>query len=76
MKIELYVDRKWLGCQDRHWRLLLRSTLKIAHYVQISRLLSCIVLSSKVDIGNLVYKVDIAKIMNVNLNTQAIFCQP
>ncbi len=56
---------------------LSKNDLTIVPYVKISHLLSNTILAYvfQVDKENLVYKVDIAKIMNVNINTQVIFCQ-
>jgi len=53
-------------------------TLRITLYVKISHLLPSYIglICFKVDIENLVNKVDIAKFMNVNFNTQVIFCRP
>jgi hypothetical protein len=52
------------------------SILRIALYVEISNLLLIkLVYVLKVDKENLVYKVDLAKIMNVDFKTQVIFCR-
>ncbi len=74
-------DRRFL-VEIEHWALgrhklnrVLMSTLTIEFYVEISHLLSNTAYVFKVDKENLVYKVDIAKIMNVDIKPQVNLCR-